>query len=329
MKRRAFLGVAAQAGLTAAVASTWPQFLRVAFADESAEKKAAADRDALAERRARLAVLSDGYRRAQHAGKPLLCIIVPDDNSLKWQRGSDFGRWLNYGTVEDLYALSLCEVICTRLDDLQTLVPTVGIGDPLMVLVETDRVPATVRRLEANLAEPHTDEKEGYPRSVKEWQERTRREDQQLDLRSAMLGKLVRDAVAGNPALLAQRAAQTRGVLSAAELAAVEPIAARLVGEPKLEVAAADRAAALLALAVAKAASPVRTAGHRLLEQAVEARLRRQRLPGSHWARHAGCGTTIEGAEDRGPYVACGMGHVPEKSQRFLYFFALPKRIDL
>lgn len=41
---------------------------------------------------------------------------------------------------------------------------------------------------------------------------------------------------------------------------------------------------------------------------------------GARWAKSHGCGTTIEG-EERDYGIGCGMGHVPEKSRRFLYFF--------
>lgn len=59
---------------------------------------------------------------------------------------------------------------------------------------------------------------------------------------------------------------------------------------------------------------------------AVRERLVKKVLPGSHWARAGGCGTQIEGVEDRS-MVACGMGHVPEKSRRFLYFFSVENRL--
>jgi hypothetical protein len=41
---------------------------------------------------------------------------------------------------------------------------------------------------------------------------------------------------------------------------------------------------------------------------------------GSKWARTHGCGTDVEGQPPM--IVGCGMGHVPDKSSRFLYFFA-------
>ncbi len=49
---------------------------------------------------------------------------------------------------------------------------------------------------------------------------------------------------------------------------------------------------------------------------------RAHRVPGSHWANTAGCGTTIEEAPVTGG-IGCGMGHVPEQAQRFLFFFAV------
>ena len=55
----------------------------------------------------------------------------------------------------------------------------------------------------------------------------------------------------------------------------------------------------------------------------VKKKLRDKAPPGTHWARSTGCGHIIEGVEDR-MMVACGMGHVPVKSQRFLYFYTLP-----
>ena len=55
----------------------------------------------------------------------------------------------------------------------------------------------------------------------------------------------------------------------------------------------------------------------------VRARLVKRRIPGSHWANASGCGTEVEGDQDsEGMHVACGMGHVPSKSSRFLYLYA-------
>lgn len=41
--------------------------------------------------------------------------------------------------------------------------------------------------------------------------------------------------------------------------------------------------------------------------------------PGARWAIDSGCGFDLDGEEPRPR--PCGMGHVPERSRRFLYFF--------
>jgi hypothetical protein len=318
MKRRAFLGAAAKAGAIAVAA--WPHFLRAAFADENATDKERAAKDA--DHRERLALISDSYRRAQRIGKPLLALIIPGDRSQKWLRGEQLGSWLNHGSPEQRWPLALCEVVCAEMNDLRQLVPTVGLGEPLMVLIETDRVPATVRRLETKLPDGRS-ENSGVLNNPREWQERERRIDQEIETRIALLAKLLHDAVALDAAMLEQRVAQVRTVLPPEQASVDGP------GKKTLRPEEADAMAAVLALAASRADRPQRSAHYNLLADAVDQRLRKQRVPGSYWARHSGCGTTIEGAEDRGAMVACGMGHVPEKSQRFLYFFTVPKRGDL
>jgi hypothetical protein len=53
----------------------------------------------------------------------------------------------------------------------------------------------------------------------------------------------------------------------------------------------------------------------------VRARLKDRAPSGTHWANSSGCGTRIEGVSDNVAF-GCGMGHVPAKSRRFLYFFS-------
>jgi hypothetical protein len=45
---------------------------------------------------------------------------------------------------------------------------------------------------------------------------------------------------------------------------------------------------------------------------------------GAYWATSHGCGLMIEGIEDQ-MGVKCGMGYTPERSARFLYFYADPR----
>jgi hypothetical protein len=200
-------------------------------------------------------------------------------------------------------------VVCAKLDDLRRLVPSVGLGDPLMILVETDAVPATVTRLDAKL--PDIDYAGGRRGgSLDDWQQRERMEDELVDSHIATLARLASKAVCGSPATLARRAAQARTALTPAqldELAHADP-----------PVPVLDRGAAVIAAGESPARRNPRLAG------AVKARLGRQRVPGSHWASSMGCGTHIEGHPDFGRGIMCGMGHVPEKCSRFLYFYTIP-----
>lgn len=52
-----------------------------------------------------------------------------------------------------------------------------------------------------------------------------------------------------------------------------------------------------------------------------------QRAPaGARWGRDQGCGVSYEDAPIESEYVRCGMGHVPERSHRFLSFFTADYR---
>lgn len=315
MKRRAFLGSAAQAGASMALlAASWPHFLREAFAGEGAADAKAAQ-EAEQRKRDRLALLSEAYRRAQQAGKPLLALVIPAAREDKWKRGRHFGAWLNYGTVEQRWPLALCEVVCADMDDLRQLVPTVGLGEPLMLLIETDRVPATVHRLDAKL--PERSEEPSPVRGLSVRQLREQFEEEAIDTRTALLAKLVSTAVAGSPALLEKRVAQLRAALPPATV----PVHADLHAA-KLSAAQATSLAPLVAQTAARAQPGERTALYGLLAGAADTRLREQRIPGSYWARASGCGTEVEGVESSS-IIGCGMGHVPQKSRRFLYFFTI------
>lgn len=328
MNRRKFLGSAA----TAAVIATWPGWLRRAFAGTSAIEQEAAG----------LAVLSEGYRHAQRAGKPLLVLVIPADGGQKYDRGRAFGEYLNHGSPEQLAPLALCEVACAEMAKLRRLVPAAGEGEPLMVLVETDRVPAQVQRLDVALVEDDrergwrvVDEEPVEPPKKKEteeerWQRRfdarQRREEAVIARRIEQIAVLVREAVQPDVARLAERAAQARAHVhsigqSVGAGVATAQFELSLASGVEVSQAEVEDAPALVALAAARAQGVRREALLGLLARVVEARLRRVPPSGSRWAVSSGCGTRIEG-ETQQVMVACGMGHVPEKSARFLYFFA-------
>jgi hypothetical protein len=141
--------------------------------------------------------------------------------------------------------------------DLRRLVPAAGVGEPLMVLVHPERLPAAARQLDIALA-PGT----RFFEPGESWEEQERREDAASDAHIAAMGELLRRELGDDP----------------------------------------RRAASLAA--------------------GVRARLKDKPPAGTRWAVHSGCGVDVEGPEEERWLRACGMGHVPKKAQRFLYFFS-------
>ncbi|MGK3968470.1 hypothetical protein WMF01_48765 [Sorangium sp. So ce1667] len=252
MNRRIFLGATA-AGLAV---TAWPAFIRDAFGDG-----AACDMNGKPSAAPPVAQVSAAFRRAQQAGKALLVLVIPADDSAKWERGRAFGELLNFGADRDLAPLAGVEVVCATMADLRKIVPGAGGGEPLMVLVRTDKVPAAATPLDASL--PAFKSRRSLDRSS--WEQRQKDEEKIAAQRIGALGDLLRRALGADERNAAARAAGVR---------------ARLVKQPPA---------------------------------------------GAHWASSNGCGTTIEGVEENGA-IGCGMGHVPEKSRRFLYFFSVEQR---
>jgi hypothetical protein len=251
MKRRQFLGATA-AGLAATAA---PPFIHEAFGDGAAcdangQPKGTAEQ---------VALITAALRRAQQAKRPLLVFVIPADDALKYERGQAFGELLNHGSDKDLAPLSDAEVVCATMADLNKVVPGAGTGEPLMVLVKTDKAPPAATSLNATL--PSYAE----PNAATSWEERQKAEERIANQRIAALGEMLRKALGADQRKLAARAAGVR------------------------------------------------------------ARLVKQRPPGAHWATSGGCGTRIEEVKEQ-LLVSCGMGHVPAKAQRFLYFFSIERR---
>lgn len=329
MNRRSFLGRTARVTTTAAAAAvvaSWPLLLRQAFAGEPEAAKTP-DARARAAKLDGLSVVSEGYRRAQRAGKPLLVFIIPSEGksaeAQKYLRGQALGAWLNHGTPAQLWPLALCEVVCATIGAVRSLVPSAGLGDPLMVLVETATLPATVTRLDVQLVEMPRERAISRGKMVP-WEELRKQEDARIDANIQLISELVRRGVAPDAATLHKRVAQAEsalGVAAQAGLGAVAELrsAAKLTPE---QLEAADHAAALLAESAARLPEPEQKSRWELLHAVVTARVLSRKVPGSHWAKSSGCGTDIEDVPTNA-MIGCGMGHVPQKSARFLYFFAV------
>jgi hypothetical protein len=312
-----------------ALAGGWPAWLRRAFGAESGRScpQPEGEEGALRWRR----IVSAAYRRAQQSGKPLLAFVVPateDDRGegyeKMWVRGRAFGELLNHGDDEALATLSLAEIVCAPMSALKSLAPSLT-GEPLMVLFETDVVPARVRALDVELPRDPDRWRSEEPGSPADWDtffEKQRKvEDQVVQRRISVLASLLHDGLRGTPQMLLERSAQARARLGRRQM--VEAVVGDNAGPTELH----RLSPLLLASAVGL---PERERQHAIGRIADAARyvLCRRRVPGSRWSNASGCGSSPElepeEIKDReGTIVmACGMGHVPDKSRRFLDFMS-------
>lgn len=133
MKRRVLF---VTGSLAAVAAAAWPL---AAFAQDRVPEDGA------------LAGLSEAYRAAQRAHRPLLVLVIPEDNGARWERGTALGAFLNHGSDEAMIALGACELTCATIGVLRQLVPQAPAGEPLMVLVDPSRVPASATAIDPAL----------------------------------------------------------------------------------------------------------------------------------------------------------------------------------
>jgi hypothetical protein len=292
MNRRTLLKAAA----VAAGAATWPRWIRAAFAEDCGPSAGAQ-------------AFSKAYRAATRAGRPLLAFVIPEDDGAKWRRGQTLGALINFGDDRALAALAVPSVFCAGRKDLREIVPAATLADPMAVLVDTDQIPARVTQIPATEppAQDNAIEVDRRP-----WAERLKSEEDQVDVQIRSAGAALREAIGGNADALAGWAQRQRDAWGSSG-----PSIDEALDDPK---GALDGLEAV-ALAEAAAQTPQSAALTARLAALARHRLKDARVPGSRWATHRGCGTHIEGAEDK-LMIMCGMGHVPEKQVRFLYLFA-------
>jgi hypothetical protein len=96
--------------------------------------------------------------------------------------------------------------------------------------------------------------------------------------------------------------------------------------DPKNDDTIVDKRIATMAKMVGGALPPVPVSEMQAAATRVIRAVREQPPTGSHWANASGCGpASVENMKDDSDEIVgygCGMGHVPAKSSRFLYFFS-------
>jgi hypothetical protein len=213
----------------------------------------------------------------------LAVFIIPDERSAAVHRGHQLGSFLMFGPEEALSALGFAEVVCMRMAELRALVPNTPDGDPVLIVIDTAQAPMAMMRFDGPLPVP-------FERSL-----------------SPELQALAEPE--GDPRFIpwrdAQDALQDQRVEE--DIAAVTRVVLAAFAAPLAHASPSERSEALL-----------RTQA--LLQLSVT---------GSVWAQENGCGVAVEEAPPSpGPRIIqlgelCGMGHVPERAERFLYFYSV------
>jgi hypothetical protein len=273
-----------RAFLSSTAAAAVGLMLRRAFADASlpAAKTGGAAASAV------LRVdLEAALARAASAGVPLFVIVVPTEDGRKYEVGRAWGELLNHGTPAQVAPLARAEVVCARMDELAKVsAPGVSGAEPLAVVVD----PASRRVTSVLHATLRAYEKHVF----------------------------------------IKRVAKPGGSDDTPK-----PLADDQVSALRIEALAGVVRSGLLPIGGAEV--PALAAG-------VKTKLVERPPPGSRWANSSGCGPTRveqtpeeKEAERRAEQEAlakgivhgktvvaygCGMGHVPAKGRRFLYFFA-------
>lgn len=251
--------------------------------------------------------LTVAYDRAHRGGRPLLVLVIPTDEGLRGSHGQLLGALLNHGGDDALATLALFHVVCAFDTELQRLGAPLP-EQPWLALLETTGPTPSAETARFFAGAPPAPGPQG--RSSDFWEQQEEAFEARLDWMRRGLATLAPDPVtlqrwarqaeAVDPGRFVSARAGALAGRPGAAMTALSPIAVA-------EVAAADRR--LRAQLGEALASFARSA------------LLPERVAGSHWARGGGCGLEIEGAEVQN-MVDCGMGHVPAKAGRMLYFWS-------
>jgi hypothetical protein len=250
--------------------------------------------------------VAEAYRRAKDLGKPLLVLVIPQQDDRKHDRGQVFGALLNHGGAGVYLDLALCEIVCATMADVAAQVKGVKIvGEPLMVLVETGGAEPRATAIDPQI---------GYD-EPSPWKDGREKVDAFVKDRLDKVSEALRQGLLPAPGSLAERARLAEAKLPADEAKALRDAVRK--GTPP-QAKALDRGAAI-ARHLAEDPEARRPQVLEALAAAAQKRVTGAPPAGAKWAKSSGCGVSVEGGP--GVLVGCGMGYVPKISERFLWFF--------
>ncbi len=235
-------------------------------------------------------------------GLPLLVLIVPDDEHERRQRARDLGAILLHGKLSVRATLATCELVCATQEHLLAQLPKLKrelYSDSSVALLEPDNGKGHALSLN-NGSTP--DEIHSFDRAGN---------DARLKSRIGVLARQLEDFLVVRPSVLRRRA---RTNAAATGLAIPEEPAA-------LDLDLVQRAPAVARQAAED--SLAREAWLRALSGRLDQHAAAIGPRGARWAVSSSCGgERVEGETgSRGPAGPCGVGHTPELTRRFLWFY--------
>lgn len=263
----------------------------------------------------RIAAVRAADSRARRNGKVLLAFVVPTDPGELWNRGQEFGAFLNHCRDRALLDLVLCEPVCATLAELKKVLGPVAVkGAPWMVAIVRTGEKAEVHAAGVDPDFKGLETAPAYESGV-EYQ------DYLAEGEKWMMQRVERVEVALRDVVVASRRAMDLGTIDAATRESIDVLKETdAPADPEFVFAHASF------VHDSMEAETEREKRNRLVVALLAAgtkHFRTDRLPGSKWATSGGCGLDIEGEEpEEGRMaIACGMAMTPPLSSRFLYLY--------
>ena len=274
----------------------------------------------------RLELLRNAARRARDEGRPLLVLLLPQDEFARSDRGYAIARWLLSTTLADRLDLGLVELACAEANDVTKLFGARALHhEPALLWLDVESF---------EVADAPAPRVGFFGPTLESFAELTRRKDRgeaieipaPWDLHREHARKLaqsLREALSSPERSLARLSARVESRLDAASL---EQLDHWLTDDLPAAPALLRRASARIRVRCSTLPTERREFLEGRLGQVITGALIGARVPGSAWASSLGCGSSIDDPvceeELRVGSVLCGIGFLPESAQRFLWFWS-------
>ena len=305
-------------GLASAGASVAPAWLMRCFAPGSLPQGPAS----------RAEQFQKAAAQARLHGKPVLVLIVPDDQNAAWLRGRWLGAFLNHANAVGTLELSLTVPACLKLSELKSLTgaklsdhkPS---GDPVMALLDVREGKGPGESPKCTPIAFELGPMGGKAVADESWQDRGKRQRKEIEARLGALTYELVKAMHVHGCNLATLAAGAERVMTEAQLSALREWFAG-GKQPGHELIV--RGAAMVRREAARQSGEQRKATLAALVAAYQAEVVKMPVAGARWMIPGGCGSKPErqtkAEKEHELMIGCGMAFTPPLCERFLSFYA-------